>query len=167
MATADRIRPVLEEGLAGGELVLEDVTVTPAGRRRVVRVLLDRDLGDVESVSTPTPPLSLDEVAAATRVVEDALEASGVLGESPYTLEVSSAGVGRPLTAPRHFQRNVGRLVTVATAGGERTGRLTAADRRGVTLEPAGGVPETLAYADVDRASVQVEFSRPDDEKES
>ncbi|QKE84309.1 ribosome maturation factor RimP [Arthrobacter sp. NEB 688] len=173
MATADSVRPVLEQGLAGHGLVLEDVTVTPAGKRRVVRVLLDRDLGGVDRVTEPTPPLSLDEVADATRAVGDALDASDAMGEQPYTLEVSSPGVGRPLTLPRHFLRNVGRLVTTRTADGETTGRLLAADATGLTLEvpataktPARTV--TQAYPDLDHAAVQVEFSRRDDDpKES
>ncbi len=172
MATADTVRPVLEQGLDGSGLVLDDVTVSPAGKRRVVRVLLDRDLGDVHTVTEPTAPLSLDEVADATRAVGDALDASDVLGEQPYTLEVSSPGVGRPLTLARHFQRNVGRLLTVRVGEDETTGRLVAADRTGLTLEvpetkktPAR--TETVTYADVDRATVQVEFARHDDPKES
>lgn len=172
MATADRVRPVLVQALGPSPLVLEDLTVTPAGRRRVVRVLLDRDLGDVDTVTDPIDPLSLDEVAEATRLVGDALDASDVMGEQPYTLEVSSPGVGRPLTEPRHFQRNVGRLVAVTRGGTETTGRVAAADRRGLTLEVAAtrGTPsrtETIPYGEVDRAVVQVEFARPDETKES
>lgn len=172
MATADRVRPVLEDGLEGTGLVLEDVTVTPAGKRRVVRVLLDRDLGAVDRVDVPTEPLSLDEVADATRAVGDALDAGDVMGEQPYTLEVSSPGVGRPLTLPRHWQRNVGRLVTARTADGETTGRLVAATRTTATVQVTGTAKTPartveLAYADVDRATVEVEFARHDDPKES
>jgi ribosome maturation factor RimP len=172
MATADRVRPVLQEALEASALVVEDVSVTPAGRRRVVRVLLDRDLGDVDEVTEPTAPLSLDEVADATRLVGDALDASDVMGEQPYTLEVSSPGVGRPLTEPRHFQRNVGRLLTVRHGSGEVTGRVVGADRTAVTLEvPATAKDpsrtETLSYGDVERAAVLVEFARPDESKES
>jgi ribosome maturation factor RimP len=179
MATADRVRPVLQEALATTSLVLEDVTVTPAGRRRVVRILLDRDLpagvdgpSGSDLVTTPTPPLSLDEVAEATRLVGDALDASDAMGEQPYTLEVSSPGVGRPLTEPRHFRRNVGRLLTVHHDGGETTGRVTAADADAVTLEvaPTAKVPGrtvTVPYGEVERATVQVEFARPDESKES
>lgn len=172
MATADRVRPVLETALGGGGLVLEDVTVTPAGSRRVVRVLLDRDLGDAGVVTEPTAPLSLDEVADATRVVGDALDASDVLGEQPYTLEVSSPGVGRPLTLARHFQRNVGRLLTVVHQGEETTGRLVAAGPDEVVLEvpatkKAPGRTESIPLGGIDRAVVQVEFARPDETKES
>ncbi len=172
MTTADRVRPVLEDALRTQPFVLEDVTVTPAGRRRVVRVLLDRDLGDVGTVTEPVDPLTLDEVADATRVVGDALDASDVLGEQPYTLEVSSPGVGRPLTSPRHFRRNVGRLLAVQHAGAETTGRVLEAGGESVTLEvpatrtsPARQV--TVPYVEVDRAVVQVEFTRADESKES
>jgi len=172
MTTADSIRPTLQEALAGSDLVLEDVVVTPAGRRRVVRVLVDRQLDEAGTVTEPTAPLTLDEVADGTRLVSDALDASDVMGEQPYTLEVSSPGVGRPLTEPRHFRRNVGRLVTVHHAGGELTGRVASASGTELTLEvPATkgtrARAETLGYADVERAVVQVEFARPDERKES
>jgi ribosome maturation factor RimP len=147
MTTADGIRPALEQALAPTDLVLEDVVVTPAGRRRVVKVLVDHDLSE-------------------------ALDASDVLGEQPYTLEVSSPGVGRPLTEPRHFRRNVGRLLTVDHEAGEVTGRVTSASSAEVTLEvPATRATpartETLPYAGIRRAVVQVEFARPDESKES
>ena len=160
MTTADGIRPTVQDAVEGIGLVLEDVAVTPAGRRRVVKVLVDRD--------EPTDPLTLDEVADATRAVSDALDASDLMGEQPYTLEVSSPGVGRPLTLPRHFRRNVGRLVTATHDGHEVTGRVLRASGTDVTLDiPATrSTPsrtETLAYAGLERAAVQVEFARPDD----
>ncbi len=168
MTTADSIRPTLQEALGSSALVLEDVAVTPAGRRRVVKVLVDRALGELDTVTEPTAPLTLDEVAAATHLVSDALDSSDLMGEQPYTLEVSSPGVGRPLTEPRHFRRNVGRLVTVQHDGGEVTGRVTSASAGEFTIEvpAAKKVPartETLPYAQVERAVVQVEFARPDE----
>ena len=172
MTTADSIRPTLQAALAPSALVLEDVAVTPAGRRRVVKVLVDRALDEVDPVSEPTAPLTLDEVADATHLVSDALDASDVMGEQPYTLEVSSPGVGRPLTEPRHFRRNVGRLVTVHHDGGEVTGRVVSASATEVSIEvpAAKATPartETLPYAVVERAVVQVEFARHDESKES
>jgi ribosome maturation factor RimP len=172
MTTADGIRPALEQALAPTDLVLEDVVVTPAGRRRVVKVLVDHDLAGSDTVTEPTAPLTLDEVADATRLVSEALDASDAMGEQPYTLEVSSPGVGRPLTEPRHFRRNVGRLLTVDHEAGEVTGRVTSASSAEVTLEvPATKATpartETLPYAGIRRAVVQVEFARPDESKES
>jgi ribosome maturation factor RimP len=172
MTTADSIRPVLGRALEPTSLVLDDVTVTPAGRRRVVKVLVDRDVDDSGTTSDPTPPLTLDEVADATRLVSDALDATDVMGEQPYTLEVSSPGVGRPLTTPRHYRRNVGRLVTVRRVDGDVTGRIVSATATEVTLEvpssrstPARST--TLPYAGVERAVVEVEFARPDESTES
>ncbi|HET6967928.1 MAG TPA: ribosome maturation factor RimP [Ornithinibacter sp.] len=172
MTTAESIRPDLHRALAASGLVLEDVTVTPAGRRRVVRVLVDRDLGQPDVVTEPTEPLTLDEVADATRLVSEALDAGDAMGEQPYTLEVSSPGVGRPLTDPRHFRRNVGRLLTVHHDGVDVTGRVTSASATEVTLEvpatkSAPARSETLSYAGVERAVVQVEFARNDETKES
>ena len=172
MTTAESIRPALHEALATAALVLEDVAITPAGRRRVVKVLLDRDLGAVDVVTEPVAPLTLDEVADATRLLSVALDASDAMGEQPYTLEVSSPGVGRPLTDPRHFRRNVGRLLTVHHDGADVTGRVTSASATEVTLEvPAtkatAARTETLPYAGVERAVVQVEFGRHDETKES
>jgi ribosome maturation factor RimP len=172
MTTADSIRPALQEAFATSDLVLEDVTVTPAGRRRVVKVLVDRDLGEVDTVTEPTSPLTLDEVADATHLVSDALDSSDVMGEQPYTLEVSSPGVGRPLTQARHFRRNVGRLVTAHHDGAEVTGRVVSASATEVSLEVAAtkgtaARTETLPYTAVERAVVQVEFARPDESKES
>ena len=172
MTTADSIRPVLGRALEPTSLVLDDVTVTPAGRRRVVKVLVDRDVDDSGTTSDPTRPLTLDEVADATRLVSDALDATDVMGEQPYTLEVSSPGVGRPLTTPRHYRRNVGRLVTVRRADGDVTGRIVSATATEVTLEvpSSRSTPArttTLPYSGVERAVVEVEFARPDESKES
>lgn len=166
MAVTDRIRPLLDGALAGSGLLVEEVTVTPAGRRRVVRVIVDRVLEADGDVTTPTTPLGLDEVAEASRLVGGVLDDSDVLGQAPYTLEVTSPGVGRPLTEPRHFQRNVGRLLTVTPVDGSPvTGRLRRSGTSDLTLEiPAQDrVPARscdFAYAALATAVVEVEFSR-------
>ena len=167
MSVKEQIRPTVEGPLAGLGLLIEDLAVTPAGRRRLVRIWIDRDLAtDGADVTAPTPSLTLDEVADATRVVSDALDASDVMGEQPYTLEVTSPGVDRPLTQPRHFQRNVRRLVTLTPLEGEPvTGRIVRAGESDLTVEvPAAkkqpARTQEVRYADLSRAVVQVEFSR-------
>ncbi|QGN57767.1 ribosome maturation factor RimP [Nostocoides sp. HKS02] len=170
MSVKDQIRPAVEAPLGDLGLLIEDVAVTPAGKRRLVRIWIDRAVPDgSDDSTTPTAPLSLDEVADATRVVSEALDEAEALGEQPYTLEVTSPGVDRPLTLPRHYRRNVGRLVTVTPTEGEpATGRIARAGHEGFTLE----VPATkktaattvdFPYAAVARSQVQVEFSRPSD----
>lgn len=166
MTAETSVAQVLDGVVAGLGLAVEAVRITPAGRRRVVRVVVDRDLGDVEVVREPIDPLTLDDVAAATRAIESRLDESDVLGAAPYTLEVTSPGVSRPLTEPVHFQRNVGRLVRVVlTDGSTVTGRVLEADRAGVTLEIVATRREAtrtvrLTHDTVARGEVQVEFTR-------
>jgi len=169
VSVKDQIRPAVEGPLGALGLLVEDVAVTPAGKRRLVRVWIDRVVSDDGETTESTDPLSLDEVADATRAVSDALDATDAMGEQPYTLEVTSPGVDRPLTLPRHFRRNVSRLVTLTpTEGDPVTGRIVRADDEGLTLDvpatkKAPGRREDVAYAGLARAVVQVEFSRADD----
>ena len=137
-------RPLLTLGLD-----LEGIELTPAGRRRVLRVAVDRDGG-----------VTLDDVAEATKEVSRLLDDSDVMGEQPYVLEVSSPGTDRPLTHARHWRRNAGRLVAVSTTdGASRTGRIVEAREDAVVLD-VDGDPLELPLADVAKARVQVEFNR-------
>jgi ribosome maturation factor RimP len=152
---ADVIRPVVT---AAG-MDLESVRVSAAGRRRLLRVVVDSDRG-----------VSLDDAAAISRQLSAALDAVSVLGDFPYTLEVSSPGVDRPLTDPRHWRRAVGRLVqvTVKDAGdsgvsGSVTGRVAAADSDGVTLD-VGGTRRRFGYPALGAGAIQVEFGDPQPE---
>lgn len=155
-ATTERIEAVLVGPLAELGLDLEAIDLTPAGKRRVLRVAVDTDGG-----------LTLDDVASATKVIDRVLESGGadggadVMGELPYTLEVTSRGVDRPLTLPRHWRRNEGRLVKVALSG-ERDdviGRVGASDEAGATLD-VSGTDVRVEYAEVTKALVQIEFNR-------
>jgi ribosome maturation factor RimP len=152
----DQIEQELATPLGALGLDVEAVELTPAGRRRILRIAVDGDDG-----------VTLDEVAAATKKVSEVLDSSDVMGEQPYTLEVTSRGVDRPLTLPRHWRRNAKRLVKVTDADGESfTGRIVESDDNAVTLDVDGSRRE-VAYADVAKALVQVEFNRKTDEEES
>lgn len=158
-----RIEAVLTPVLATGGTSLVDITVTPAGKRRLVRILVDRIVTvDDNDRDTPVEPLSLDEVGEVTRAVSDALDDSDAMGEAPYVLEVSSPGTDRPLTTPEHFRRNVGRLITVTTTEEEKiSGRLTGAGSDTFDLIDDTGSGRTLRYADSARARIELEFNRP------
>lgn len=167
MSTAQDLRALLEPVLVALGLVVEDVSVTPAGKRRLVRVLVDTDISGLDAADTATavPSLSLDDVADATRAVSDALDASDVMGAAPYVLEVSSPGVGRRLTSREQLRRQVGRLVEVAHTGGSDTGRLVEVGVDTLTLEVPATKKEpsrtvTLELDVVEHAVVQVEFRR-------
>ena len=153
--------PVDESRLAGliGPVVaaagmdLESVRASVAGRRRLLRVVVDSDHG-----------VSLDDAAEVSRDVSAALDATDVMGDMPYTLEVSSPGVDRPLTEPRHWRRAARRLVRVKTGAGTVQGRVLAADAAGVTLD-IDGAEHRFGYGDLGAGAVQVEFGRlPDAE---
>lgn len=159
---------ILEQvsGALGDDFTVASVTVTPAGKRRVVRITVERPLQDAAG-DTPIEALTLDEVADATRLVSDALDEGDLLGSQPYTLEVSTPGTDRPLTEPVHFRRLVGRLVEVQSEDGPLTGRVLATTADGVDLHVKGtkkAAPHTqhIPFADITRAVAQVEFTRPD-----
>ena len=148
-ATRDRIEAELVDPLSALGLDVEAVEISPAGKRRVVRVAVDKDGG-----------ITLDDVADATREVSRVLDDSDVMGEQPYTLEVTSRGVDRPLTLPRHWRRNTDRLVKVTLEdGSDVTGRITSSDDVAATLEVDGAAHE-VTYDNVAKALVQIEFNR-------
>ncbi|QGQ19656.1 ribosome maturation factor RimP [Cellulomonas sp. JZ18] len=128
-AAAPRVREVVEPAVAGAGLLLEGLEVAGAGARTVVRVVVDLTDGDEAE-------LDLDRIGEVTQAVSDALDATDVL-PGAYTLEVSSPGVDRPLTQPRHWRRAVGRKVTLVRGDGTAvTGRLSDVG--------AGGEPEVV-----------------------
>ena len=171
---SDDIAAALAAPLTALALVPVEATVTTAGTRRVLRVLVDRDVSrlDPTDASSPVAPLTLDEVAEATRVVGDSLDDLDPMGERPYTLEVSSPGVGRPLAGYAALRRNVGRLVTLTLEdGGSVTGRVLAVTPDEVTVEtPAArkqpAQRQSVPVARVRSGAVQVEFSHPDDHED-
>ncbi len=149
---ADVIGPVV----AAAGMDLESVRVTAAGRRRLLRVVVDSDRG-----------VSLDDAATVSRELSAALDKVAVMGDFPYTLEVSSPGVDRPLTDRRHWRRAVGRLVkvTVTDSGGSGivSGRIVSADADGVTLD-VDGARRRFPYAELGAGAIQLEFGHPPSE---
>ncbi len=150
------IRELLEPVVAQVGYELEDLRVEPAGRRRLVRVIVDADGG-----------VSLDGVAEVNQAVSAALDEADLMGSAPYVLEVSSPGVDRPLTEPRHWRRAAGRLVKVPLAeGGELTGRVVGADDEQVVIA-VNGEERSFGYGQVGRGKVQVEFRRDENADEA
>ena len=158
-----RLTALLEPAVEACDLVLENVTVTPAGKRRVVRVTVDLQ-------ADSTGNLDLDQVAEVSRAISAVLDEKEPLGQAPYVLEVSSPGVDRPLTEQRHWMRARGRLVRTTVPGDEKprkvTGRVQAADDTGVTLL-VDETELTVPWAELGTGRVQVEFSRPDEDDDS
>jgi ribosome maturation factor RimP len=151
-ALRERLHRLLEPVVAAEGLDLEEIAVSRMGRRYLVRVTIDADGGVGHD--------ELSEVSRAVSVtLDEAEERSGELTPGSYTLELSSPGVDRPLTQPRHWHRNVGRLVSVRVAGRQVTGRVAATDMHGVSLDVDGRRLDAT-FDEMGPGRVQVEFTR-------
>ena len=143
MGKKEDISAAITPALEALGFYLEDVTITSAGRRSMLTVIVD---GDTH--------LSLDQVTSATKAIGEIVESIQSLGETPFTLEVTSPGLDRPLTKVRHWQKNINRLVKVVLQdGSEVKGRINEVN------EASSVVGEIIVnYFDIKRATLEVEF---------
>lgn len=149
----ERIVELVSDLLAEEGYDLEDVVVTAAGKHSTVRLLVDSDSG-----------LSLDEAARLSRLVSETFDAVSDFGESPYMLEVTSPGVGRPLTKDRHWRRAQGRKAKLQLAEETivaRVGELVGAEIRVVLPDRSGPIVRAIPLSEIRHAVVEVEFSKP------
>jgi len=156
MALKDQISELVTPAVSDLDFYLEDVHIATPGNHRIVTCIVDGDTS-----------LNLDQVTTVSRVISELLDAATFMGETPFTLEVTSPGVDRPLTQPRHFAKNVDRLLKVIKVdGSEITGRITANTEHDVTLSVTvkkETTEEVISLADIKRAVVEIEFNRKDD----
>lgn len=155
-----QISALIEPILTAHDLELDRLDITPIGKRSVLRITVDGDGPDGRG------PL-LDDIAKASSAISEALDASPAVGSAPFTLEVSTRGVSKPLTEPKHFRRNAGRLVKLWHGEKQTTGRIVSAGEADVTVD-FDGRQETLRLDDIDKAVVQIEMNRSfEDEEEN
>jgi ribosome maturation factor RimP len=156
MALKDQISELVTPAVSDLGFYLEDVHVATPGSHRIVTCIVDGDAS-----------LNLDQVTSVSRVISELLDEAPFMGETPFTLEVTSPGVDRPLTQPRHFAKNVSRLLKIIKLdGSEITGRILSNTDKDVTLTVAvkkETIEETVSLADIKRAVVEIEFNRKDD----
>ncbi|MBT2446985.1 ribosome maturation factor RimP [Streptomyces sp. ISL-43] len=158
---SDRLRGLLEPLVAAKGLDLEEIEMSKAGKRRMLRIIVDSDEG-----------VELDACAELSREVSDLLDATEAMGEDEYVLEVSSPGADRPLTEHRHYIRATGRLVKFQTSdGGELIARILEVDDEGMDLEVPGvkgrkATARRIAFTDIAKARVEIEFNRKDKKEE-
>ncbi len=168
-AEAQRLREFLRPTAENQNLLLEDVEVRITGSHRTVHAVVDLP-GDT------TDGVSLDQVAEASQALSEAMDSDPHDDGRPYTLEVSSPGVSRPLTEPRHWRRNIGRLIVVHPVQGDPVeGRLVDATDTHVVLrpllpvkkgtKPKFGENQDLHYDKIRKGIVQVEFAHADAEE--
>jgi len=145
MGKKEEISAAITPALSALGFYLEDVTITSAGRRSMLTVIVD---GDTH--------LSLDQVTSATKAISEIVESIQSLGETPFTLEVTSPGLDRSLTKPRHWRKNIDRLVKVVLLDGkEIKGRIKATSEVGATVDES-----EIKFSDIKRASLEVEFKQ-------
>lgn len=130
--------------------VLEEIRVTPVGKRRIIAVIVDQE--------SKNP--NLDEVTVVSREVSNILDNYSLLGDQPFTLEVTTPGVDRPLLLPRHWLKNIGRLVKVTLADGRtHSGRIVLAENNRAIIQDSAGDIE-IDFGQVKRAQIEIEFNR-------
>lgn len=158
MALKDQISEFLSPALHKAGYFLEDINVVSPGQHRIVTVIVDGESA-----------LNLDQVTVASKLVSELLDEAPFMGETPFTLEVTSPGIDRPLTLPRHFAKNADRLLKVTKTDGEVvTGRILSNTEVDVTLtvtEKKDVKQVTITLADIKRAQVEIEFNRKDGDK--
>ena len=156
MALKDQISELVTPAVSDLGFYLEDIHIATPGNHLIVTCIVDGDLS-----------LNLDQVTSVSRVISELLDEAAFMGETPFTLEVTSPGVDRPLTQPRHFAKNVDRLLKIVKLdGSEVTGRILSNTDQDVTLTVTvkkETVEQTVALADIKRAVVEIEFNRKDD----
>ena len=145
MSNKEQVLAVITPAIESLGFYIEDITITSAGKRSMLTVIVD---GDTH--------LSLDQVTSATKAIGEIVESIQSLGETPFTLEVTSPGLDRPLTKPRHWRKNIDRLVKVVLLDGkEIKGRIKAASEINATVDES-----EINFADIKRANLEVEFKQ-------
>jgi ribosome maturation factor RimP len=158
MALKDQVSEFITPALQNAGYFLEDINIVSPGQHRILTVIVDG-----------ATALNLDQVTVASKLVSELLDDAPFMGETPFTLEVTSPGIDRPLTLPRHFAKNADRLLKVTQTDGEVvTGRILSNSENDVTLtvtEKKEVKEVTIAFADIKRAQVEIEFNRKDGDK--
>jgi len=145
MGKKEEISAAITPALSDLGFYLEDITITSAGRRSMLTVIVD---GDTH--------LSLDQVTVATKAISEIVEKIQSLGQAPFTLEVTSPGLDRPLTKPRHWRKNIDRLVKIVLLDGkEIKGRVKDATEISATIDE-----QVIKFSDIKRATLEIEFKQ-------
>ncbi|MGN5637128.1 ribosome maturation factor RimP [Streptomyces sp. AC154] len=158
---SERLRGLVEPLVSAEQLDLEEIEVSRAGRRRVLRIIVDSEEG-----------VELDTCADLSRAISEKLDETDAMGEEEYVLEVSSPGADRPLTEHRHYVRNTGRLARLTlNEGGELVARVLAVDEEGLDLEVPGvkgrkPTSRRISFDEIAKARVELEFNRKDKKEE-
>lgn len=152
MALNDTIAELITPAIEKAGFFLEEVHIATPGKHRIVTCIVDGESA-----------LNLDQVTSVSRDISALLDEAPFMGETPFTLEVTSPGVDRPLTKPRHFKKNKDRLLRIVkTDGSVVTGRIKESSDSTVTLTEKD-TNFDVALSDIKKALVEIEFNRKGD----
>jgi ribosome maturation factor RimP len=155
MATElERVRLLVEPIVSDLDLDLYDIE----RRSAVLRITIDTKPGSEGGIS-------LDTLSLATRLISRELDHEDPVNGA-FTLEVTSPGLERTLRTAEHFQREIGKDITVrlaghaASSGQERRidGKLIAADAATFTVLTGSGDERIVQVSDVDKARTVFEW---------
>jgi ribosome maturation factor RimP len=156
MAIKDQIAELVTPSVEAAGFFLEDIHIVSPGNHRIVTCIVDGESA-----------LNLDQVTSASKIISGLLDEAVFMGETPFTLEVTSPGIDRPLTLPRHFAKNRTRLLNATLNDGSVvTGRITENSETTVNLEVVDKKitkSVEVAFVDIKRAVVEIEFNRKDE----
>jgi ribosome maturation factor RimP len=145
MSNKEQVAAAITPAIESLGFYLEDITITSAGKRSMLTVIVD---GDTH--------LSLDQVTVATKAISEIVENLPTLGSNPFTLEVTSPGLDRPLTKPRHWSKNKDRLIKVILLDGkEVNGRIKDSTHSSATIDE-----QVINFSEIKRATLEIEFKQ-------
>lgn len=145
MSNKEQVLAVITPAIESLGFYIEDITISSAGKRSMLTVIVD---GDTH--------LSLDQVTVATKAISEIVENLPTLGNNPFTLEVTSPGLDRPLTKPRHWRKNKDRLIKIILNDGEEiNGRIKESTENSVSVDE-----QVINFADIKRATLEIEFKK-------
>jgi ribosome maturation factor RimP len=145
MSNKEQVLAVITPAIESLGFYIEDINISSAGKRSMLTVIVD---GDTH--------LSLDQVTVATKAISEIVENLPTLGNNPFTLEVTSPGLDRPLTKPRHWRKNKDRLIKIVLTDGKGvSGRIKDSNEASATVDE-----QVINFADIKRATLEVEFKQ-------
>jgi ribosome maturation factor RimP len=150
-ATIEAVRQVVEPLMAAEGMSLVELQWSRRGRRWVLTLFIDKEGG-----------VTLDDCAHISRQVGERIEVDNLI-EHPYTLEVSSPGLDRPLRTLAdyvRFQAHLVRIITTIPVQGRSTivGRLKGVEGQTIWLEAKGAGIIPIPFAQIKHGRLEVEF---------
>jgi len=146
----ERVREIAEPILESEGMELVDLEYRREKRGRVLRLIIDQEGG-----------VTLDDCASISHEIDKNLDVEGV-PPGPYTLEVSSPGLNRPLKREADFHRFTNRLVKVRATAPDRErrtfrGRLLSCHDGVVEIEAESGLIQ-IPLDQITKANLEYDF---------